>query len=273
MGKRISDFEYNYFDTTVNMLVGKSYCADKRRPPDEAYLKRPDLPVIGEDFSRRVLELAAQGVCRPQIAEQMRCNLRDVFRVIEGEDYLRRFALEHTPRKALTARQELIVEIIRGDKNADASELLQEFQCSNAELWHIAEVGGVEKEFRDLVNPERDPKKLKEEKRQKVSYLLQRTLLSQEAIAKKYGVSRRFVYNVLIQRRIKRRFRRGDCRRRVSKKDFENVIALAKQGLSQSELSRRFGFHRDTIRLIERRAGYKRQIRGRAGGKLIRRAA
>lgn len=270
--KRKSAFEYNYFDSTKNILVGKEYCADKRRPSDPGYLTRPDMPAIGEDFALRVRQLQEEGLCRAQIADHLRCNLRDVFRVLEGEDYLLRFAAEHSAKKELSARQETIVEMIRAKQAESFSQLLKEFDSSRAEIWHVAEIGGVEESLRDLVNPERDPKKLKEERRLKISWLLQRTVLSQETIAKKYGVSRWVVRDVLVRQKIKRPFRQGDSRRRMTAKQIGEVIALAKQGLSQVELSKRFGFTRDTIRAIERRAGYKRQIRRPIGGKLLVRA-
>lgn len=270
--KRKSAYEYNYFDSTRTILAGRSVCADKRRPANEDYLHRPDLPVIGNDFVLMVRRLADRGICRAQIADRLRCNLRDVFRVLEGEEYLRRFALEIDDLHPLTIRQKTIVETIRSGKAESVTQLLQEFSSSQAELWHIAEIGGVEKQFRDMFNPDGDPKKLKEELRLKITWMLQRTVYSQETIAKRYGVSRWVVYNIGVSGKIHRQYRRGDSRRRMTEKQIGEVIALAKQGLSQVELSRRFGFTRDTIRAIERRAGYKRQIRRPIGGKLLVRA-
>lgn len=83
---------------------------DRRRPKTLDYLTRPDLPAIGENIKVLAHRLEAQGKTKVEIAEALRCNLRDVFRALWGDSYLRRFRESRIPRETV---RESSADVIR----------------------------------------------------------------------------------------------------------------------------------------------------------------
>lgn len=83
---------------------------DRRRPKTLDYLTRPDLPAIGPNIKVLAHRLEAQGKTKVEIAEALRCNLRDVFRALWGESYLRRFRESRIPREPV---RESSADVIR----------------------------------------------------------------------------------------------------------------------------------------------------------------
>ena len=140
-------FYVNRNGREIPFLRDRMDLLDARRPETEDYLLRPDMPIIGNDFVERCRQLAGEGVCKAQIAERLRCNLRDVFRALVGDDYLTRFTDEKEPIDYSRGRSEwrsgLIEKIIRDGERSVRAISIACGASANYVKEIVEKVGGI----------------------------------------------------------------------------------------------------------------------------------
>lgn len=200
-------------------LVEAVRCTDDaRRPKDDAYLTRADT-VLGPDDVRRAQELEASGMVRPQIAEALGCNLRDVFRALEGDEYLDRFAKEFIERDCKWDKQTEHEQDIANAMAAGVTsipEIASSFRVSRDYVKKVAHKHGfMVRKGKTIVSKEQIRREKQEkkdryahkvnERNQKIIWELQNTDLGYQEIADKFGLSRHTVRRVAFENNCQRR--------------------------------------------------------------------
>lgn len=225
---------------------------DARRPTGGAYLRRPD-GQIDASFIAEARRLESLGLIRPQIAERLGRNLRDVFRALEGDEYFERWEAG----ASVVRRSALIADYIRRARPT-AERAAEVFRVGRDEVWHAAETEQAADILRSVENPAGRPMKRYEETALKICYELKRTGAPQHEIAERFGVSKQTITNILHRYKIQRPRAVGSYRGRRGRELVAKVLALSAAGTRQRDIARLLGVCRGTIYRIEKLHGYKR---------------
>lgn len=233
-----SDYDYLLDPNVVESI---RVTDDARRPRNDAYLTRADT-VLGPEDVRRAQELEASGMVRPQIADALGCNLRDVFRALEGNDYLERFAREHITRDCrwdrTAERERDILSLMQAGVNS-VEEIGASYRVSREFVKSVAKKHGYHvRKGRWIISPEQikqenDEKKAQfahkiAERNQKIVQVLKSTELTYQQIADRFGLSRHSVRRIAFQ---------NNCQRRTPPAELtpEEAEAVARFKASQKE--------------------------------------